>query len=215
MPHLALQESYEGAPDCGFGVGTPDLPGAGIYSLGPRLERGRATYGRAPGALKEGTRRMTPEETIRLRAVLDRLVREKEIAAQYFARVGLALDDVDQRRWFRRMAQDEKDQRKILIKHRRELCGHVVPQAVAAVSSAHASAEGFTRSGTAVFVDVVRTAVVLAEESRVFTLQASDIAGERSCRIFLKILGQESGVRRDELLNVLREIEALGEPVAA
>lgn len=149
---------------------------------------------------------MTPEETIRLRAVLDRLVREKEIAAQYFARVAQALDDVEQRRWFRRMAQDEKDQRKILIKHRRELCGQVLPQGPASVSVAHAGVEGWTRSGTAVFADVVRSAAVLAEESRAFAVHASDLTGDRSCRIFLKILGQESGVRRDELVRVLRDL---------
>src|SRR5687767_4056089 len=98
---------------------------------------------------------MTPEETVRLRTVLDRLVREKEIAAQYFARVAQALEDVEQRRWFRRMAQDEKDQRKILMKHRRELCGHVVPQAQAVVSTTHQGVEGWTRAEGADFVEVI------------------------------------------------------------
>jgi hypothetical protein len=159
---------------------------------------------------------MTPEETVRLRAVLDRLVREKEIAAQYFARVAQALDDVEQRRWFRRMAQDEKDQRKILMKHRRELCGHVAPQPVIVVSGTHLGVEGWTRASGADFVEVVRTAARLADESRAFAVHASELAGDRSCRIFLKILSQESGVRREELVGELREIEAaLAESVAA
>ena len=48
---------------------------------------------------------MTPEDAARLRGVLDRLVKEKEIAASWFGRVAQVLDDVDQRRAFRRMAQ--------------------------------------------------------------------------------------------------------------
>ncbi|MCG3135111.1 MAG: hypothetical protein HMLKMBBP_02614 [Planctomycetes bacterium] len=158
---------------------------------------------------------MTQEEAVRLRAVLDRLVREKEIAAQYFVRAAGALGEVEQRRWFRRMAQDEKDQRKILMKHRRELCAQVGPSnAPPQTSATHKGAEGWTRTPETGFAEVVRTAAMLAEESRIFAQHASDLTTDRSCRIFLKILAQESGVRRDELVREIRRIES-EETVAA
>lgn len=158
---------------------------------------------------------MTSEDAVRLRAVLDRLVREKEIAAQFFGRMAQVQDDVEHRRWFRRMAQDEKDQRKILMKHRRELCGHVQTTTVTAMSPVHQTVEPVARTSTACFVEAVRTAARIAEEARAFSSFASDFTSDRSCRIFLKILSQESESHRDELLDELRRHEAAGEPVAA
>src|SRR6185436_1031252 len=86
--------------------------------------------------LREGLR-MGSEEAVRLRAVLDRMVKEKEIAAAFFGRMAESLEEVEHRRWFRRMAQDEKDQRKILVKHRRELCGSVTATAPLVLSALH------------------------------------------------------------------------------
>lgn len=149
---------------------------------------------------------MTAEEMVRLRGVLDRLVREKEIAAQFFVKSASALDEVEQRRWFRRMAQDEKDQRKILMKHRRELCGQV-PGGAAQTSASHRAAESWVRTPESGFSEVVRAAAMLAEESRLYAQQASDLTADRSCRIFLKILAQEGLVRRDELIREIRKIE--------
>lgn len=154
---------------------------------------------------------MNAEDAVRLRAVLDRLVREKEIAAQFFGRMATVQDEVEHRRWFRRMAQDEKDQRKILMKHRRELCGHVVASETPTLSQIHEAVEQIARTSNAGYVDAIRIAIRIAEESRAFAAFASDLTGDRSCRIFLKILSQESGVHRDELISELRRQE----PVAA
>jgi len=154
---------------------------------------------------------MSGDDAVRLRAVLDRLVREKEIAAQFFGRMAQVLEDVEHRRWFRRMAQDEKDQRKILMKHRRELCGHVTLEAASAVSAIHQALEPVARTSNAEFLDAVR----IAEESRAFTAWASDVAPDRSCRIFLKILCQEGSTHREELLRELRRHEEMSEQVAA
>lgn len=158
---------------------------------------------------------MSVEEAVRLRAVLDRLVREKEIAAQFFGRMAQVQPDVEHRRWFRRMAQDEKDQRKILMKHRRELCGHVVPGNSPQVSAIHQAIEPVARSSNAHFADALRIAARVADESRQFSAAASDVAGDRSCRIFLKILAQECAVRRDELVQELRSVESAEEHAAA
>jgi rubrerythrin len=152
---------------------------------------------------------MNHEEAIRLRAVLDRLVREKEIAAQFFGRMAQVQEDVEHRRWFRRMAQDEKDQRKILMKHRRELCGAVVPTGTPLVSSIHQAIEPLARTSNADYGDAVRIAAQLAEEARAFAAFASDLAAERSCRIFLKILSHESAAHRDELREALRRLESV------
>jgi rubrerythrin len=152
---------------------------------------------------------MNQEEAIRLRAVLDRLVREKEIAAQFFGRMATVQEDVEHRRWFRRMAQDEKDQRKILMKHRRELCGQVTPQATTTVSEIHQAIEPVARTSNAEYPDAVRIAARIAEEARAFAAFASDLASERSCRIFLKILSHESAAHRDELLEALQRFETV------
>jgi rubrerythrin len=158
--------------------------------------------------------RMSSDDAARLRGVLDRMVREKEIAAAFFARVAECLDDVEQRRWFRRMAQDEKDQRKILLKHRRELCGGVVVTAPAAVSQIHQALEAAAREGEADYAEALRLAVRGADESQALYSHGSDVVGDRSCRIFLKILSEESRSHRDELHAELRRVEAhQAEPV--
>jgi hypothetical protein len=141
-------------------------------------------------------------------AVLDRLAREKEIAQDFFNRIGEALEDVDRRRWFRRMGQDEKDQRKILVKHRKEMCRDLlddVPQI--AVSPGHQVLEDRSRNTDIAYADALRISVRAAEESRIFCDRASDLIADRSCRIFLKILAEESRSHRDELRTELREEE--------
>jgi len=144
-------------------------------------------------------------EAARVHAVLDRLAREKEIAQNFFNRIGETLEDVEKRRWFRRMGQDEKDQRKILVKHRRELCRDVPDDSpVLAPSEGHERLVALTRAGTAEYIDVLRASVRAAEEARQFCDRASDLIGDRSCRIFLKILAEESRSHRDELVTELR-----------
>ena len=147
-------------------------------------------------------------EAARACAILDRLAREKEIAQDFFNRIGDAMEDVDRRRWFRRMGQDEKDQRKILVKHRKEMCRDVlddVPQID--VSPGHQVLLDRTRDTGISYADALRISVRAAEESRLFCDRASDLIGDRSCRIFLKILAEEGRSHRDELRGELREEE--------
>jgi hypothetical protein len=152
-------------------------------------------------------------EAARARVVLDRLAAEKEIAQNFFNKIGEALEDVEKRRWFRRMGQDEKDQRKILVKHRKELCRNVIDAdgsyggASLPVSPAHKVLEGITKHNELEYVDLIRVAVRAAEEARIFCDRASDLIGDRSCRIFLKILVEESRSHRDELRTELRAEE--------
>jgi rubrerythrin len=150
---------------------------------------------------------MGPEEAVRLRAVLDAMVREKEIAAGFFARMAESLDEVDQRRWFRRMAQDEKDQRKILVKHRRELCGSVPPTVAVVVSGIHDRLTKIARGAEPGLEEALALAIRSADEAFSACNRAAEMVSDRSFRIFLKILGAESQAHRTELLKTLRRIE--------
>ena len=150
---------------------------------------------------------MGPEETVRLRAVLDRMVKEKEVAAGFFGRMAESLDEVDQRRWFRRMAQDEKDQRKILMKHRRELCGNVPTTLPIVVSAIHERLTRVVRGEEPGVEEALALAIHSADEATSACIRAAEMTSDRSFRIFLKILGAESQAHRVELLAALRRVE--------
>ena len=150
---------------------------------------------------------MGPEESVRLRAVLDRMVKEKEIAAGFFGRMAESLDEVDQRRWFRRMAQDEKDQRKILMKHRRELCGNIPTTLPIVVSAIHERLTRIVRGTEPGLEEALALAIHSADDATSACLRAAEMTGDRSFRIFLKILGAESQAHRVELLAALRRVE--------
>lgn len=151
---------------------------------------------------------MAAIEAVRVRAILDRMAREKEIAHAFFVRVADGFDDVERRSWFRRMGQDEKDQRKILVKHRKELCQAPRGDVQIDVSPMHAALAAMGKDVDLDFVTALRMAVRTAEEARVFCDRASDMIPDRSCRIFLKILAEEGRAHRDELLVELRRVEA-------
>jgi rubrerythrin len=150
---------------------------------------------------------MGPEEAVRLRAVLDRMVKEKEIAAAFFGRMAESLEEVDQRRSFRRMAQDEKDQRKILMKHRRELCGNIQSVQPAIVSAIHERLTQIARGEEPGLEEALTLAIRSADEALAACARAGEMTSDRSFRIFLKILGAESLSHRGELLKTLRRVE--------
>jgi rubrerythrin len=147
---------------------------------------------------------MGPDEAVRLRAVLDRMVKEKEIAAAFFGRMAESLDEVDQRRSFRRMAQDEKDQRKILVKHRRELCGNIPTTLPITVSVIHERLLKIARGQEPGLEEALSLAVRSADEALAACIRAAEMVSDRS---FLKILGAESQSHRAELMKTLRRIE--------
>jgi hypothetical protein len=151
---------------------------------------------------------MGPEEAVRLRAVLDRMVKEKEVAAAFFGRMAETLEAVDQRRRFRRMAQDEKDQRKILMKHRRELCGNVSSAAPPALCALHERLTRIPRGQEPGLEEALALAIRCADEAHGSCGRAAEASADRSFRIFLKILGAESLNHRVELLKTLRRIES-------
>ena len=150
---------------------------------------------------------MGSEEAVRLRAVLDRMVKEKEIAAAFFGRMAESLEEVDQRRSFRRMAQDEKDQRKILMKHRRELCGNVPTTLPVVVSGLHDRLVKIARGQEPGLEEALGLAIRSADEAFGACGRVAEMVSDRSFRIFLKILAAESQTHRAELLKTLRRVE--------
>jgi rubrerythrin len=139
--------------------------------------------------------------------MLDRMVKEKEIAAAFFARMAESLEEVEQRRWFRRMAQDEKDQRKILMKHRRELCGNVPTTLPIVVSAIHDFLSKVSRGSEPNLEEALALAIRSADEAHAACMRATEMTSDRSFRIFVKILGAESQAHRAELLGTLRRVE--------
>jgi hypothetical protein len=135
------------------------------------------------------------------------MVKEKEIAAAFFGRMAESLDEVDQRRSFRRMAQDEKDQRKILVKHRRELCGNIPTTLPITVSGIHERLVKIARGQEPGLEEALSLAVRSADEALAACIRAAEMVSDRSFRIFLKILGAESQSYRAELMKTLRRIE--------
>ena len=93
-----------------------------------------------------------------------------------------------------------------VVKHRRELCGTVPAQPPIPVSAVHEVLERAAR-GSASLEDALRLAVQSAEEAQTACDRAADLVGDRSCRIFLKILCQESLSHREELVGALRRFE--------
>jgi rubrerythrin len=150
---------------------------------------------------------MGSEEAVRLRAVLDRIVKEKETAAAFFGRMAECLEDVEQRRWFRRMAQDEKDQRKIVMKHRRELCGSVAATQIVVMSPIHDRIARITRGDEPGLEEALALSVRSADEALAGCSRAAEMTSDRSFRIFLKILAAESLTHRTALLTALRRID--------
>ena len=147
-----------------------------------------------------------------LRELLDTAIRGKEIASQFFVSLAGSVDDVHLRRCFRRLAQEEWDHRKILLKHRRELFGRPDgsrPQ----------------RPGDAVFgplaskpvIDsaddlrlALRTAIRTEQQAHRFFSEASRTFDDRSVKVFLRILAEEGLAQVDHLREALTLVDAAG-----
>ena len=149
-----------------------------------------------------------------LRELLDGVIRGKEIASQFFQSLAGSVDDVQLRRCFRRLAQEEWDHRKILLKHRRELYG----RAEAARDARHAGPspvfEAFARRpiiGTADDLRLaLRTAIRTEQEAHRFFFEASRTFDDRAVKVFLRILAEEGLAQVDHLREALMLVDAGG-----
>jgi rubrerythrin len=149
---------------------------------------------------------------VALRELLDTAIRGKEIASQFFASLAGAVDDVHLRRCFRRLAQEEWDHRKILLKHRRELFGR--PDGSRDGRPADAVFGPLARKPVIDSADdlrlALRTAIRTEQEAHRFFSEASRTFDDRSVKVFLRILAEEGLAQVDHLREALSLVDAGG-----
>ena len=144
-----------------------------------------------------------------LRDLLDTAIRGKEIASQFFASLGSSVDDVQLRRCFRRLAQEEWDHRKILLKHRRELFGRPdgsrPPRPEDAVFGPLASKPIIDSADDLRLA--LRTAIRAEQQVHLFFSEAARTFDDRSVKVFLRILAEEGLAQVDHLREALTLVE--------
>jgi rubrerythrin len=153
-----------------------------------------------------------------LRELLDAAIRGKEVAAQFFQSLAAAVDDVQLRRCFRRLAQEEWDHRKILLKHRRELFGRPDGGRVGRNGADHAPVFApLARRPVIGTPDdlrlALRTAIRTEQEAHRFFSAASRTFDDRAVKVFLRILAEEGLAQVDHLREALTLVDA-GAPVS-
>ena len=145
-----------------------------------------------------------------LRDLLDGAIRGKEIASQFFGSLVGSVDDVQLRRCFRRLAQEEWDHRKILLKHRRELFGRLETGRGAAEPEFVFAA--LSRKPQILSADdlkgALRTAIRTEQEAHRFFHEASRNFDDRSVKVFLRILAEEGLAQVDHLREALSLVDA-------
>lgn len=150
-----------------------------------------------------------------LRDLLDTAIRGKEIASQFFGSLEASVDDVQLRRCFRRLAQEEWDHRKILLKHRRELFGRpdtlraargegVPPDPVFGPLSRKPSIHGPEDLRLA-----LRAAIRSEKQAHLFFTEASRNFDDRAVKVFLRILAEEGLAQVDHLREALTLVDSV------
>lgn len=149
-----------------------------------------------------------------LRELLDTAIRGKEIASEFFGSLAGAVDDVHLRRCFRRLAQEEWDHRKILLKHRRELYGR--PDGSRNGQPQDPVFGPLARKPVIGSADdlrlALRTAIRTEQDAHRFFAEASRTFDDRSVKVFLRILSEEGLAQVDHLREALAMVDS-GNPV--
>jgi len=149
-----------------------------------------------------------------LRDLLDGVIRGKEIASQFFQSLAGSVEDVQLRRCFRRLAQEEWDHRKILLKHRRELFGRRDSAREGSAPDHSPVFEAFARKPVIGTSDdlrlALRTAIRTEQEAHRFFTEASRTFDDRAVKVFLRILAEEGLAQVDHLREALLLVESGG-----
>jgi rubrerythrin len=147
-----------------------------------------------------------------LRELLDTAIRGKEIASQFFGSLAGAVDEVGLRRCFRRLAQEEWDHRKILLKHRRELFGR--PEGGRGASAQDQVFGALAQKPSIVCSEdlrlALRTAIRTEQEAHLFFAEASKNFDDRAVKVFLRILSEEGLAQVDHLREALALVDSGG-----
>ena len=147
-----------------------------------------------------------------LRELLDTAIRGKELASQFFGSLATSVDDLHLRRCFRRLAQEEWDHRKILLKHRRELYGR--PEGGRYEAPGDAVFGPLARRPVIGCSEDLRSALRVAirteQEVHRFFTEASRNFDDRAVKVFLRILAEEGLAQVDHLREALVIVDAGG-----
>ena len=145
-----------------------------------------------------------------MRELLDAAIRGKEIASQFFGSLASSVDDVHLRRCFRRLAQEEWDHRKILLKHRRELFGRI--DAARGVRALEMVFGPLARKPVIGSTDDLRLALRAAirseQEAHRFFTEASRNFDDRAVKVFLRILAEEGLAQVGHLREALALVDS-------
>lgn len=149
-----------------------------------------------------------------MRELLDAAIRGKEIASQFFGSLASSVDDVHLRRCFRRLAQEEWDHRKILLKHRRELFGR--PDGARGNRDVETVFEPLAQKPIIGSADdlrlALRAAIVTEQKAHRFFSEASRNFDDRAVKVFLRILAEEGLAQVTHLREALAMVDS-GSPV--
>ncbi len=142
-------------------------------------------------------------ETIREpRAVLDEAIRSKALAAEFFDFLSRSVPGVKLRQTFQMFGRDEREQRKILMKYRRDLYGSGDTAKLRAEPGALSRLTTEICGGTDL-LHALSVAMRTEERNTRFYVEAALNFSDRHAKIFFRILA-ESGRARHEQLNSLR-----------
>jgi rubrerythrin len=137
------------------------------------------------------------------RAVLDQAIHGKALAAEFFEFLGRSVPGVKLRQAFQRFARDEREQRKILMKYRKDLYGGGDSKGFQHEGGGlglHVDGEITARSD---LLRALHVAIRSEERATRFYTEAALNFSDRHAKIFFRILA-ESGRGRLAQLDSLR-----------
>ncbi len=136
------------------------------------------------------------------RAVLDEAIRSKALAAEFFDFLSRSVPGVKLRQTFLRFGRDEREQRKILMKYRRDLYGSGDTGKLGAEPTELSRLTSEICGGTDL-LHALSVAIGTEERNTRFYVEAALNFSDRHAKIFFRILA-ESGRARQDQLNGLR-----------
>jgi rubrerythrin len=137
------------------------------------------------------------------RAVLDQAIRAKALAADFFEFLSKSVPGVKLRQAFQQFGRDEREQRKILMKYRKDLYGGGEPALFRADPTALDRLKDGEISAETDLIRALGVAIESEEWASRFYTEAALNFSDRHAKVFFKILA-ESGRARCLQLNGLR-----------
>jgi rubrerythrin len=156
-----------------------------------------------------------------LKSWFDGAIRGKEVASTFFQSLAGSVGELELRRSFRRLGQEEWDHRKILMKHRRELFGRPEPGRVPPADPSCPFAPLARKAAIRGSDDLklaIRAAIQAEQQAHRGFEKASRSIDDRAVKVFLRILAEEGLAQADalrETLALVDEADRRGSPLAA